>query len=58
MKEWYCSGPSFAISVTSTAKQKAKSGVGKAAARGVQGVSTAWAVNASSVTYLLTAYFP
>ncbi|MDX6457415.1 MAG: hypothetical protein QOE55_1112 [Acidobacteriaceae bacterium] len=32
-------------------KQEAKSTVGKAAARGVQGVSTAWAVNASSVTY-------
>jgi hypothetical protein len=32
-------------------KREAKSSVGKAAARGVQGVSTAWAVNASSVTY-------
>jgi hypothetical protein len=31
-------------------KQEAKSSVGKAAARGVQGVSTVWAVNASSVT--------
>jgi hypothetical protein len=28
----------------------------KAAAGGIQGVSTAWAVNASSVTYLLNAY--
>jgi hypothetical protein len=32
-------------------KQEAKSSVGKAAAGGVQGVSTAWAVNATSVTY-------
>jgi hypothetical protein len=32
-------------------KEEAKSSVGKAAAGGIQGVSTAWAVNASSVTY-------
>jgi hypothetical protein len=51
LRSGHRSGPSFAISVTSTAKQEAKPSVGKAAARGVQGVSTAWAVNASSVTY-------